>query len=366
LAVLWVVSLLGCHPPPAPGRHLDPAITSPDPAFNQLFGVQGNGWTGGDGTVSISLPDGRSLWLFGDSFLGTVDPDGRRAADTPFIHNCALIQDGTHLTPLYGQRDGHPAALFQPADRDDWYWPGDGTVHGDHLFVFLHRFRSSRPGLWNWQWIGTDLAFLRLPGLGVDAIRPVPITNGIRYGAALLEHRDRIYIYGVAATAGRKQLHVARTTADDLADGSWQFFDGTAWSAAPGQTAAVLSGVSSQFSLRPFRDGFVLITMDARTPFSGRLVAYRSFRPQGPFHGPVSIYEAPEASREVAAYNPFVHPQHTRRGRMLISYNVNHLHDPDALFKDASLYRPRFIRVDLARLLPDRLDVEHEFGGRRD
>ena len=75
------------------------------------------------------------------------------------------------------------------------------------------------------------------------------------------------------------------------------------------------------------------------------------------------IFKAPEASDEVAAYNPFVHPQFTRQGRILVSYNVNHLHDPAMLYRDAHIYRPRFIRVDLARFLPAADEVEHEFGG---
>jgi hypothetical protein len=32
---------------------------------------------------------------------------------------------------------------------------------------------------------------------------------------------------------------------------------------------------------------------------------------------------------------------------VLVSYNLNHLNDPEALYRDAGLYRPRFIRVDL-------------------
>jgi hypothetical protein len=104
--------------------------------------------------------------------------------------------------------------------------------------------------------------------------------------------------------------------------------------------------------------------MDARTPFSRCLVAYRSLKPQGPFHGPVRIYAAPEASRDVAAYNPFVHEHFTRRGRYLVSYNVNHLHDPDVLLRDAGLYRPRFIRVDLERLFRQTMDVKYEREGR--
>ena len=39
--------------------------------FNQLF-TRFSEWTGGDATYSVPLPDGRVLWMFGDSFIGTV------------------------------------------------------------------------------------------------------------------------------------------------------------------------------------------------------------------------------------------------------------------------------------------------------
>jgi hypothetical protein len=46
------------------------------------------------------------------------------------------------------------------------------------------------------------------------------------------------------------------------------------------------------------------------------------------------------------AYNPFVHPQFTANGRLLVSYNLNHVSDPKALYRDAAIYRPRFVRID--------------------
>ena len=325
--------------------------------------MPGSGWTGGDGTVSIKLPDGRSVWLFGDSFLGDIAPDGSRAADTPFIRNCILIYAEGRLTPLYGQRDGAPAAFFRPAAADEWYWPGDGMVQEGRLFIFLHRFKQTGPGLWDWQWTGTDLALMALPALHIEAIRPLPFSSGVRYGAAILEHQSWIYIYGTAESAGRKQMHVARTAAGSLAADKWQFFDARQRSPDPERSASVLNGVSSQFSLIPYGQSYVLMTMDGRTPFSGRLVAYKAPRPEGPFQGPVSVYRAPEADSDVAAYNPFIHPQFTRQGRLLISYNVNHLHDPETLYRDAQIYRPRFIRVDLSHFLPSPAEVEHQFGG---
>ncbi len=368
-AMRWLATTLGllvwlaCHPQPGSRGYARDAAVVPDADFNQLFAAHGNGWTGGDGTVSIGLPDGRSLWLFGDSFLGGVDPDGGRAADTPFIRNCALIHSQGRLTPLHGRRDGAPAALFQPAAAGQWYWPGDATVQDERLLIFLHRFKRTGPGLWDWQWMGTDLALITLPALQIENIRALPFTNGVRYGAAILERQSSIYIYGVAEAEGRQHLHVARTTDRTLAPDAWQFFSGNQWSPAPEQSASLLTGVGSQFSLIPYRRSYVLITMDGRTPFSGRLVAYQAPRPEGPFEGPVYLYQAPEADGDLAAYNPFVHPQFSRSGSLLISYNVNHLHDPAALYRDASIYRPRFIRLDLAHFLPSQPEVEHQFGG---
>ena len=360
LVLLLLAPVLACHSyHRSHGRAVSSAV-APDAAFERLFAEQAKGWTGGDGTVSLPLPDGRTLWLFGDSFLGAVEADGSRSADTPFIRNCLLIQAEDRLTPLYGQRDGAPAAFFRPENPEEWYWPGDGTVQGQHLFVFLHRFRQTHSGLWGWQWTGTDLARLGLPDLSLETITPLPRAHGIRWGTALLEHKAQIYIFGVVEKAGSRHLHVARTPAGPFA-GAWSYFDGSSWSAGP--SAGILTGVSSQFSVVAFRNRFVLVTMDERQPFSGRLAAYAATRPEGPYQGPAILYEAPEADDRVAAYNPFVHPQFAQQERFLISYNVNHLHDEQIHFRDARLFRPRFIRVDLASIQRPRQETTHEFGG---
>ncbi len=362
LATLGLLLVLACGPLHDTER-IDPPVVVPDAVFNRLFTAPDLGWTGGDGTVSVQLPDGRSLWLFGDSFLGRIDPDGTRPADTPFIRNSALIQSPGDLTPLVGQCRGVPAALFQTAAGDEWYWPGDATLQAGRLLVFLHRFRPTGPGLWDWQWIGTDIAVLGLPGLDLESIQPQPVATRIRFGAALLEHRGQVYIFGVTEAPGPKRMHVARTAAGSILESAWTFFDGRGWSPDPGRSIPVLTAVGRQFSVVPYRQSFVLIAMDGRTPFSGRLVAYTAPRPEGPYDGPVTLFKAPEAGGQVAAYNPFVHSQFTRQDRILISYNVNHLSDPSVLYRDAALYRPRFIRVDLARFLSIPPPVEHEFGG---
>jgi hypothetical protein len=321
----------------------------PAPDFNALFTRCGPGWTGGDGTLSIALPDGRTLWLFGDSFLGTVRPDGTRPADSPLVRNCLVVQEGQRLETLHGGSARDPEAFLMPQDPEAWYWPGDGTVSGRQVQIFFHRYRHVSPGIWGWAWDGTVMADLALPELTVQGVTETPAAGGVVYGAALLETDSWIYIYGTKRRGAVNHLHLARAPRNHL-EAPWQFWTGTGWTQAATASQSLLAGVGRQFGVLPLADGFGLVSMDGRRPFSCRVVLYAADAPTGPWQGPAVIYCAPEADTGVAAYNAFVHPQFSLPGGHLISYNLNHVRDPLALYADAALYRPRFIRVDLARV----------------
>lgn len=334
--------------PAAPSPRLAPQAI-PDVTFNQLFTRFGNGWTGGDGTLSIGLPDGRTLWLFGDTFLGYVRPDGSRPLDSPLIRNCLVVQDGERLVTRHGGTTQDPVAFLATEDPDTWYWPGDGTVWGNRVWIFFHRFHQVTPGMWGWAWDGTVIATLRLPDLVIEHVTPVADDHGVAYGAALLEMDSWVYVFGTEQRGAIKYLHVARASHNDL-EGSWDYWTGQGWSTDAGASRATLKGVSSQFGVVRLGQRVGLVTMDERQPFSDRMVVYLAEAPTGSWQGPTEIYRAPEADTAVVAYNPFVHPQFSSRNGHLISYNINHIHDPDRLYDNAGLYRPRFIRVDLNRL----------------
>ena len=95
LGLFWAAA--GCARPPAHTDRLDHGRRNedselipqpvPDRFYNDLFTRRNGGWTGGDGTRSVALPDGRILWLFGDTFLGTIRPERSRpqAAQPPAV-----------------------------------------------------------------------------------------------------------------------------------------------------------------------------------------------------------------------------------------------------------------------------------------
>jgi hypothetical protein len=330
----------------ADGHPLQPTNAIPDTAFNALFTRYRDGWTGGDGTYSILLPDTRTLWMFGDTFLGRVNPDRSRPRHTPLINNSFVIQDNSSMVTLHGGTKDVPAALIAPPERSYWYWPADGTLENKKLRVFLRKFKRIGPGLWDWIWMGTDVGSFGLPDVKLQSLKPSVSDNKVLYGSAILEDDAHTFIYGTEDLKRNKYAHIARTVPNQLL-GRWEFFTGKGWSQDPKSSVRILEGVANQFSVLKVGNFYCLITMDNREPFGSSILAYLSYSPCGPWSKPVLLYTTPEANGDIVTYNAFAHPQFAEQRKLLISYNINHIKRFKAVFDNADLYRPKFIRVDM-------------------
>ncbi|MGH2533123.1 MAG: DUF5005 domain-containing protein [Thermomicrobiales bacterium] len=312
-----------------------------------LFTRSGEGWTGGDSTYSVLLPDGRVAWIFSDTFLGPVNPDRTRPRSAPLIHNSIVVQEGDQLTTLHGGTRGAPRSLFTPANGGAWYWAYAGVIEGDRLRVFLLKFVRYGPEMFDWRWVGTDLASLRLPDLAIESIAALPYRSGVQYGAAILEDGDYTYVYGVEDLHAVKYGHVARARRGALT-GPWEFFAGRRWTSLPEGSARMLdASIGNEFSVLKVDRGYMLVTIDTAGELTEwrEIVAYYAETPAGPWSGRTVLYTTPEPDREnLFVYNAQAHPALSKEGELLITYNVNTARF-DALYEDADIYRARFVRV---------------------
>ena len=151
-----------------------------------------------------------------------------------------------------------------------------------------------------------------------------------------------------------RSAYVARAQDRDGVKGAWTYWNGTGWSAAETDAVPVVPYVANEFSIAPFRDGYLLVTQDTSELFSTRIVARTSCSPTGPFTDPVELYRTPETGAlgsygdpDVFTYNAHEHPQLRQGNRILVSYNVNTFDNVGDVYDDASIYRPRFIDVQL-------------------
>ncbi len=309
--------------------------------YDLLFTRYGNGWTGSDATYSLPLPDGRIMWMFGDTFLGTVKADRSREG-APFLRNSLVIQQGDELKTLYQMKDGQPRAFVSPPREDEWYWPLDATIHQDEIHFMLGRLGSTgSEGNWSFEYRGFDLVILDRFEFSIKSLTPKIIDPDISFGACILEDDTYTYIYGISSRPFQKRAHIARVLGTNLSK-TWEFYDGENWLDEP-DDFVIQEGVSDQFSMLKDGEKYYLITHEII--FGNRIFIAESDTPTGPFRNKRILYCTPESGGNIFTYNTFAHPELSDSGELRLSYNINSFDFQD-IFRDADLYRPRFLKIE--------------------
>jgi hypothetical protein len=312
----------------------------PAPEYENAF-RRDRAWTGGDGTYSYPLANGQILWGFGDTFFGQVI-GGVRQEPYQFLHNSMVLQGGSTFTFL-------PAPVFTPPDQTHWFWLWD-AAEGQEILLgeFLgdgqdNGFGFRQVGLWSarFQLSSTDL------GVQVSDLKQLPHFSRrdkeqITFGPAILETPQWLYLYGVLDREGVRHSVLARTPRGGLArPEEWRFFDGQQWSEDLWSAQPLFAGGAMEASVhQTASDEYLYIGTDAGG-MGDRIIARLSPHPEGPWGEPMDVYRAPEHRDDVFTYNAKAHPELSKDGRLLISYNVNTT-DFKRLFSNADIYRPRF------------------------
>ncbi|MFJ6658219.1 DUF4185 domain-containing protein [Streptomyces sp. NPDC091377] len=384
LAAALLVALPGDDGPPPDGAACADRTIAAWSADERLTGefarygddpARTDDWTGGDGTHSVRLPDGRLLWLFSDTFLGRVyappNPAGEshtwRDSAAPMVRNSAVVMSGGRLDTTLA------APLFPDPAPGQWRWPVAARVEprapgsAQQVVRVLLWVRASGQAPWIYGVpLATEVATLSLPDLRVESVVKVfdqhlvpDPSRRVLFGTTLVEEDGYTYVYGGddGQAVGRpvSSAYVARVPEGRLAEpGAWRYWNGSAWSARDGPRAVLgdgrRTGVGSAFSVARDDGTYVLFTMAAGTEGLSKVTSYWSCSPTGPWHGPGRGFDAPLPRGGTAAYNPQAHPRADGDG-LVLSYDVNWMEPTDAAARlngNVALYRPRFVTLRLA------------------
>jgi hypothetical protein len=347
-----------------------PAPPSPatvDTTFDTFFMQNGPGWTGGDGTYSLLLPDGTNLWMWSDSYIGTVNPTTRRRSNYLFTaHNSLTIQNQTADTLTTVGYPPKTSSYFVPTTKNDWFWQGASLLVEPSPGTYQIEIMLTQwtPTL---KFVGESLAILNWPSYTIQSITPVALTStSIQWGSDILQAADGYYyIYGIKNPPNDNKLpYVARTTlVSYLTEPSqWTFWNATTSQWVTSQTQATpLSGVPAitpEYSVNQLTattGTFYLMTgmnpLKPAFPLWNQVTTYYSCNPQGPWSNETVVYTTPEAGApgcktgNLVTYNPKAHPEFTDASGILLTYNVNALNSKDLVC--ANDYIPRFLRITI-------------------
>ena len=365
-------------------------------------------WRGADAAYSVPLSGDRTLWLFGDTFVGPSRRDAR------LVHNTIGIQEGSDLTtaPLTAHMGGtaeDPAPFFA-AEPGTWLWPMAGARTAAGVVVFFMRVRSARPDLPTvldaWREEGSlkffevfdwAAALIHNPDdpVGqwrVEMLDTPPAVNRIMPGAGALADGGYLYAYGWRdghelrpGVLRRKPRYrgfwrprlayllrwdVGRVSSG-LHDPHWWCGDG--WDGDAARAVPVVDSPATEFTVHHDAEGFVLteaagwlrgvdgvaalrrLRVLKRLPKVGRVLSLsgllkvsvsvrRAPAPQGPWSDPARVF-TPRVARDVLVYAGKAHPQFS--GDDLVCTYAQIALKADRTLDDDSLYYPRFVRVRL-------------------
>ena len=344
------------------------------------------GWTGADVAGTIDLGRGRSLWLFGDTWIGAVESNRHTKASKLVANSIAIQEQGPTPGPIaffWGNSNSttHPAAWFVPDTTNSWFWPaGSGAVAPDaggnpRLVVFLNEIgrREGDTSVFGFKLVGGSLALIdhfdatpdrwvvrrmQNPHVLASASNRIDTT----WGADVVTVTDYsipgsgvLFIYGVReTTTTNKDLLVARCPAGSVDDfSSWRFYAGNGpWASDAAQAVSIADDLVNEFSVDLIswagREQFVLIQSEGG--FGRRISIRTADRPEGPWPEPVAVYTVDELSksRNYFTYAARAHNELSGPDELLVSYVVNST-DFGEMVNRANIYRPRFIRVKSIR-----------------
>ncbi|KAB2352506.1 DUF5005 domain-containing protein [Actinomadura rudentiformis] len=364
--------------PPATAATAPPATAAAVPvtpyaSLNNLFQNYGNSsgqWSGGDGTQSLKLPDGRVVWFFNDSYYGSVESNGtRRPFAAVMPRNMLVIQNGSTLTSVAGS--GSDRTMVPPAAGGDWLWGGDNMLVGGTIYKFYQRFKSQPGGgAFGFYPTGVELVAMPVstltnPATFTKVSIPSPICDGspnqgsrcYLWGTALYSTADHTYIYGtegvVSGSDPQKYLHIARVPKGQFT-AAWEYWTGSGWSSSQAASKRVLNGVAEGFSVTQHGGQYVLLTQGLEGALAGNMIAYHSGTPTGFTATERSVlHMTPETTTDWGdwTYEYRVVPHLSSGSTVVVSYNLNSQYQDGAClgrnYYTASVYRPRFIQFTL-------------------
>jgi hypothetical protein len=326
-----------------------PAV-SVDLGLDRMFADQlGPGWLGGDSSYSTALPGGRDAFVFSDTLIGTAQAGGT-ASFTGVAHNSELYGWLPRLQSDYGGTFASPQPLIPDTLGNGDRWEVGATfVEGGQQLVFVNEY-APLTGIFD-RFTGRSAIAVLFVRRGAPALMSIvalgndPSTS---WGSAFVQVGGYTYVYGeMVGASAPTGMRVARVPVGEaLRTDAWRYWTGASWVAGESNATALatgnaLTGVVPQ----PHGWGFEAVSIPSSVFTDTTLDLSYACAPEGPWSAPVSVYAIPPVAGLVdqLAYIPTVHPELSRRGGEVISYNVNSAAGLSALQTDIHGYQPHFI-----------------------
>lgn len=317
-----------------------------------------------DGCYSIALAGGKTLWLFGDSYM---DDYNAATKSTPCLfeaRNSALLQPSRNNWKWIDTRTlntGRNTYLQDASQPGHFIWPGCGYQQKDTVYVFGLNMKNVTGGL-GFAKAGDDAWIkIKYPEMKIVGYSYVPGLDSIQFGLGVVHDTASgyVYMYGNKLKGLGATVYVARFKAGTPASG-WQFWSGESWANSIAQIKPIAEAPSNSNNVTKIKNTYVMLTTEFSIQCDNgkHIYAATSSSPTGPFTAPKIIYTITDTVKGHYPffYLPITHPEHINsKGELLVTYSINGYEPCVANCVNnrfnPEYYRPQAIRVPVAMLV---------------
>lgn len=340
-----------------------------DSVFTEYF-RRSQGWISSDATISVPLPNGKVLWMFGDTHLDNLNPADTTVPCLFQVRNSMMVQDAVDrnkfIIILDNTKNDVNRTPVKLKDNDTTlFWPGHGYVLGDTVTTFWLRYHSTKLTT-----IGIYAVKIYWPDFtdatAIKSIKKIPVNQNaladFEFGNALIPDPETnfLYIYGHRKNWIVLEPYLARCPLDNVM-GKWEFYDGSGWTTDLTKAKKISNEyVSPSFSAIKLNGKYYIIAQENGYLTCGlgrQIFAYSSDNPYGPFANKQTIYVMNDKFKGsyMITYNATSHTEFNENNELLVSYNVNGICPTQCQNAwtgrmNADTYRPKFVRIPFAVL----------------
>jgi hypothetical protein len=344
------------------------------------------GWLGGDGAYSVPLGNGTSLWIFGDTYVGTSNATSRTQSNG-FVHNSIAITtcSGQSCTFQYywtGMNTSSQGPVFSvPGSATDWFWPMDGFVYNGTLYLALMQMHSTGSGgAFGFAYSGAQMAsitnFTADPSQWSISYQVLNTGGTAVPGASIVVNQgpngnpdptdpggaNYAYFFTVIPNVNSSTppyMALLRLPLDQLnsatrpGNTNWEYFTtGSTWSSwsdtdtsLPGDNAAVINPGATEMTVRYHSSTNQWIAVYP-VGLDGTAFYALSFSMAANWGPSEALYSYPEMQPSNPNYTPNVfcyaakeHVELESAGQLLFTYACNSTQESD-IINNMNLYRP--------------------------
>ena len=308
---------------------------------------------------------GRSVWVFGDTFLPGKGKDGLgwRSSSWSWTTDFAS-EDGIGQFEHALDSDGRALQLLPHTDAEHAYnlaheghddcaaesgcgsrrtpWPQAlvTDASGERGILFFSNMQTGPNGMWDFKSVSGSVAQWNDPDRPATRTEP-PLFSDEEpdWGAAAVRVDDDIFVYACEFDGKQKPCLLARVPFEEaIIRDSYRFWAGDGRWSTDWREAATLFNGGSLFSVH-FNDYLQKYVAYSSVGLAGAFTLHTADRPEGPWSGPITIGKG-KAPAENWNYALIAHPEFSREGgRVEI---LRYTHPSGFLTQDTRLIEVRF------------------------